>query len=89
VTLPVVLAYRRGTSEDREFWTRTLAGGEIGEADLGHAVALLERTKALRDTVERARHYGAMARDALAPLPDEPFKAALLDAVTFCIARAH
>jgi octaprenyl-diphosphate synthase len=85
----VVLAYRRGTAEDRQFWTRTLVGGEIAGADLAHAVALLERTKALKDTVERARHYGAMARDALAPLPDEPFKAALLDAVAFCIARAH
>jgi len=89
VTLPVVLAYRRGTPEDRAFWSRTLVGGAVSDPDLAHAVMLLERTKALRDTVERARHYGAMARDALAPLPDEPFKAALLDAVAFCIARAH
>jgi octaprenyl-diphosphate synthase len=89
VTLPVVLAYRRGTQDDRAFWKRTLVGGAIDDEDLARAVALLERTRALRDTVERARHYGAMARDALAPLPDEPFKAALLDAVAFCIARAH
>jgi len=89
VTLPVVLAYRRGTVEDRAFWARTLVGGAISDADFGRAVALLDRTRALRDTVERARHYGAMARDALAPLPDEPFKAALLEAVAFCIARAH
>ena len=89
VTLPVVLAYRRGTEEDRAFWKRSLVGGATNAEDLAHAVALLERTRALRDTVERARHYGAMASDALAPLPDEPFKAALLDAVAFCIARAH
>ncbi len=89
VTLPVVLAYRRGTQEDREFWKRTLVGGAIHDDDLARAIALLERTRALRDTVERARHYGAMARDALAPLPDEPFKAALLEAVAFCIARAY
>jgi octaprenyl-diphosphate synthase len=89
VTLPVVLAYRRGTPEDRAFWQRTLVGGDIGAADLNHAVALLERTRALKDTVERARHYGAMASDALAPLPDEPFRNALLEAVAFCIARAH
>ncbi|HWT30235.1 MAG TPA: polyprenyl synthetase family protein, partial [Propylenella sp.] len=89
VTLPVVLAYRRGTDADRDFWRRTLVGGDIGGDDLGRAVKLLERTRALKDTVERARHYGAMARDALAPLPEEKFKAALLDAVAFCIARAH
>ena len=89
VTLPVVLAYRRGTPEAPLIGTRPQGAGAIGDADLGHAVALLDRTRALRDTVERARHYGAMARDALAPLPDETFKAALLDAVAFCIARAH
>jgi octaprenyl-diphosphate synthase len=89
VTLPVVLAYRRGTQADREFWSRALVKGETGEEDLRHAVALLDRTRALKDTVERARHYGAMARDALAPLPQAAAKSALLDAVAFCIARAH
>lgn len=89
VTLPVVLAYRRGTKEDREFWKRTLVKGSIADDDLAHAVELLDRTRALKDTVERARHYGAMAHDALAPLPDAPAKDALLQAVAFCIARAH
>jgi octaprenyl-diphosphate synthase len=89
VTLPVVLAYRRGTAADRDFWNRTLVKGSINADDLAHAVVLLERTRALRDTVERARHYGAMAHDALAPLADRPFKEALLKAVAFSIARAH
>jgi octaprenyl-diphosphate synthase len=89
VTLPVVLAYRRGSDADREFWRRTLVKGAIAADDLAHAVSLLDRTRALKDTVERARHYGAMAQDALAPLPDEPAKEALLQAVAFSIARAH
>ena len=89
MTLPVVLAYRRGSPSDREFWTRTVARGELTDDDLKSAVERLEATGALGDTVARARHYGAMARDALAPLPDEPYKAALLDAVAFCLARAH
>ncbi len=89
MTLPVVLAYRRGTQADREFWQRTLVGGPVEDADFSRALGILERTKALKDTVERARHYGAMATDALAPLPESASKAALLDAVAFCIARAH
>jgi octaprenyl-diphosphate synthase len=89
VTLPIVLAYRRGTAADRDFWKRTLVKGAIADDDLARAVALLDRTRALKDTVERARHYGAIAYDALARLPDEQFKAALLEAVSFCIARAH
>jgi octaprenyl-diphosphate synthase len=89
MTLPVVLAYRRGSSSDRDFWTRTVARGELTDDDLKGAVERLEATGALGDTVARARHYGSMARDALAPLPDDPYKAALLDAVAFCLARAH
>ena len=89
VTLPVVLAYRRGSPDDRAFWKRTLEKGSVVDDDLLEAISLLEKTRALRDTIQRAGHYGAMARDALAPLPDEPFKAALLQAVAFCIARAH
>ncbi len=38
--------------------------------------------------MERARHYGAIARDALAIFPDCDPKAALLDAVAFCVEPA-
>ena len=66
-----------------------LERGEIEDADLEQAIAIMRRHRALEDTVERARHYGAMARDALALFPDSPLKQALLDTVDFCIARAH
>ena len=32
----------------------------------------MRRHRAIDDTVERARHFGAVARDALAPFPDSP-----------------
>ena len=44
---------------------------------------------ALRDTVARAGHYGAIARDALGIFPDGPEKRALLEVVDFCIERAY
>ncbi|WP_336488692.1 polyprenyl synthetase family protein [Methylobacterium nigriterrae] len=89
ITLPIVLSFRRGTDEERAFWRRTLEQGEVGEGDLETARAILRRHRALEDTVERARHYGAMARDALALFPNSRMKAALLQVVDFCIARAH
>ena len=88
VTLPVVLAFRRGDDADREFWRRTLTSGTVTDEDLSGAIGRLSRTGALTDTIERAGHYGAIARDALAPLPESEQKSALLDAVDFCIARA-
>ena len=44
---------------------------------------------ALEDTVERARHYGAIARDAMGIFENGPEKAALIDAIDFCIHRAY
>ena len=89
ITLPVVLGYRRGNAAERAFWQRTLQEGNIGEDDLTEAMGLMKRHNALSDTMERARHYGAIARDALGIFPDSPEKRALIDAVDFCIERAY
>jgi octaprenyl-diphosphate synthase len=89
ITLPVVLCYRRGSNEDRAFWHRVLVTGRIEDGDLERAIGLMRRHRAIDDTVERARHFGAVACDALAPFPESAHKAALLEAVDFCIARAY
>jgi octaprenyl-diphosphate synthase len=89
ITLPVILAFLRGGAVDREFWKRTIEKLDQREGDLEQAYALIERHSALSDTLERARHYGAMARDALGLFPGTPLKAALLEAVDFAIDRAH
>jgi octaprenyl-diphosphate synthase len=89
ITLPVVLAFRRGSEIEREFWRRTLERGEASGADLEQAVGLMRKHRALEDTVGRAHHYGAIARDALALFPNSQMKSALAETVDFCIARTH
>ncbi|PPQ40569.1 octaprenyl-diphosphate synthase [Rhodoblastus acidophilus] len=89
ITLPVVLSFRRGNEAERAFWKKALEQGEIAEGDLEKAQGLMTKHRALEDTIERARHYGAMARDAMGIFPDSPWKRALLDVVDFCISRAH
>jgi len=89
ITLPIVLAFRRGTPEERQFWRRCLEDMEQTEADLGRAQELIQQHDALADTIERARHYGARARDALAIFPEGVMKSALIDAVEFTIERAY
>ena len=54
-----------------------------------HAIGLLQASEALGDTLERARHYGQRAIDALGPFPAGRAKAALIEAVEFAIARAY
>jgi len=87
ITLPVILAYRRGNEAERDFWRRTLEKQEQKEGDLEHAIGLLNRHRAIEDTLERARHYGAIARDALGLFPDNAAKRALLETIDFTIER--
>jgi octaprenyl-diphosphate synthase len=87
VTLPVILSYRRGTAEEREFWKRAIEGHENGDAELEKALGLMARCSAIGDTIGRARHFGEIARDALAPLKPTPQKSALLEVIDFCISR--
>ena len=89
ITLPVVLAFRRGNDVERAFWIRTLEKGEIGDGDLDQAIGLMTKHRALEDTMSRAQHYGAMAVDALALFPQSPMKSALEQVVAFCLARSH
>ncbi|MEL6289897.1 MAG: polyprenyl synthetase family protein [Pseudomonadota bacterium] len=89
ITLPVVLSYRRGSDDERAFWKRTLQDGDVRDGDLDRALDLMAEHSAIDDTVKRARHYGEIARDALAIFPDVPQKSALLDVVSFCVNRAN
>ncbi|OYU15071.1 MAG: farnesyltranstransferase [Alphaproteobacteria bacterium PA4] len=89
ITLPVILAYARGSEEDREFWRRAMSGRANGDTELARAGTLLAQTNAVTDTLARARHYGARAIDTLAGFPNGPAKTALTETVEFAIARAY
>jgi len=89
VTLPVILAYARGSEDDRKFWRAAITGESSSDEDLVHATTLLQATGALDDTLERARHYGRRAIDSLANFPASKAKSALTEAVEFAIARAY
>jgi octaprenyl-diphosphate synthase len=89
MTLPVILAYARGSEDDRAFWRSAMSGERVSDEDLGHAIELLRSTEALSDTVERARQYGRRAIDSLARFPASKAKSALLEAAEFAVARAY
>ncbi|MBM3550097.1 MAG: polyprenyl synthetase family protein [Alphaproteobacteria bacterium] len=89
ITLPVILAFMRGSEDERRFWRRTLEDGEQQETDLAEAIRLIERHGTIADTLARARHYGAIARDALGLFPDHPIKRALTEAIDFAVERGY
>ena len=89
MTLPVILAYARGDDEARAFWAQAIAGHRASDADFAEAVELVRATRAVEDTLARARHYGQRAIDALGGFAAGPAKDAMVEAVEFAVARAY
>ncbi len=88
ITLPVILAFSRGTTAERAFWRRTLEEQDQRPEDLEEAQQLITHHKAIDDTLARATQFGDRARAALAIFPYSPARDALLDLIDFCIERA-
>jgi len=89
ITLPVILAFRRGSEDERAFWTRTLHKGDQQEGDLQLAVDLIASHNATEDTIEAARQYADLAIKALDVFADGPIKKALVDVCNFAVHRSH
>lgn len=88
ITLPVILAYKRGGAEDRGFLRRALEERGGASGDLARTMQILERHGALADTLARAESYAARASEALHALPAGPHKDALAGLCRFVVTRA-
>lgn len=88
-TLPVIIARRRGSSEDQNFWDRALNQDQQAEGDLAHAIYLIRSTGAAEATLVEAKAYADLAKAALRTLPESVWTKALSDLADFCVSRAH
>ncbi len=89
MTLPVILAYARGTEEERAFWQSAISGVRNGADELERAIALIAKYDALAATRERARHFADRAKDAISIFPDSKARAAMAEAADFAVARGY
>lgn len=89
MTLPVILAYARGSEEERTFWKAAIMGHRSSDDDLAHAVELIGRHNAVEDTRTRARHFAQRAIDAISMFPDGKARQAMAEAAMFAVARGY
>lgn len=87
LTLPVIKAIALADAEERAFWERTIAKGKQADGDLETAMAILARQGTLETTRGAALAWSEKAKAALAPLPDHPIKAMLVDLADYVVAR--
>ncbi|MES2988481.1 MAG: polyprenyl synthetase family protein [Pseudomonadota bacterium] len=88
MTLPVILAYARGDEAARAFWKDAISGRRVADEDFVEAKRLVQSSRAVDDTLARARHYGQRAIDALGGFASGAAKDAMVEAVEFAVARA-
>jgi len=93
LTLPVIHAISQADDEEREFWKRCLEDQEFSddeaEADLAHAMTLLDKYGSLKETVRHAHEYAEAARRALDPFPDSEIRRIMTEIVDFSVERAY
>ncbi len=87
MTLPVILAYARGSDEERTFWRGAIAGHRSEPADLARAIELVNGHDTVAATRARAEHFAMRAVDAIAGFPAGAARSAMEEAARFAVAR--
>lgn len=88
VTLPMALAYERGSDDEQAFWRGVLENNARSDEDLGRAISLMRRHHALRDTARAAEEHARAAREALDIFTASPMRTAMQDVCDFVVERA-
>ena len=89
VTLPILLAWARGSDADRTFWRRTIADLNQQDGDFETALSLLKKYDCLEDTRTRAKYYGEKAKDCLGIFPDSTMKECLKELIDYSLHRVY
>lgn len=84
-TLPLIYAMRAGTEDEAELIKDALTNADISKLD--SIMKVIEQTKSLDYTHSVAVKQAELAIDALAILPDSPYKEALKTLANYAVAR--
>ncbi len=87
LTLPVIRAVAKASEEERAFWTRVIARGEAGDAEVAEARGLMARHGALEGARAEAEAWVARAKAALGRLPPHPLREMLAELADYVVAR--
>src|SRR5690606_15963865 len=86
-TLPLIYALKHANESQREIIRKSIQEGSI-EA-LSEITAAIESTGGLAYTARLAQREASLAIEALADLPESPYKQALQELADFAVDRTH
>jgi octaprenyl-diphosphate synthase len=86
-TLPLILSRRHLAGDELELIESTIREGGLDR--IGQVVRLIRESGALDESMAVARQRAAAASQAIAALPDSPWKRAMLSLAAYSVARDH
>ncbi|MBK7835492.1 MAG: polyprenyl synthetase family protein [Gemmatimonadetes bacterium] len=87
VTLPLIEALRRVSTDQRAVIERLFAMPEPSDTDIARVVEIVRETGGLDFARRRGEEYASQAEEALYDLPNSPARAALNDALAYVLDR--
>ncbi len=87
MTAPIIFAMQNATTEEMQFWKRTLGEKDQTTDDFSAAMDILARHDALDKTINLAKQYAAEANECLDKLPDCTYKTLLKELPNYTITR--
>jgi octaprenyl-diphosphate synthase len=87
ITLPIILAYLRSNSVEKEFWNKTIVKLDQNEGDLTKAILIINKYDCINDTIERARHFANVAIDSLGAFSESEYKLSLIKLIKSSLNR--
>jgi len=87
-TLPLIIIFQRGNSEERDFLKKLLKKKKRNEDDFSETLALINKYKALQASFERAEHFVNISYNALGIFPYSEEKKVLQNLTEFSLNRS-
>ena len=87
-TLPLILIFQRANSEEKDFLKEVMSKEKRTEEDLSETLALINKYKAVEESLKRAEYFVNVSRDSLSIFENSEEKKILQNLTDFSLGRS-
>ena len=87
-TLPLIIIFQRANDEERDFLKEIFKKEKRNEDDFSEVLSLINKYKAVEESLKRAKYFVNVSRDALAIFPKVEKKSILQNLSSFSLNRS-
>ena len=88
ITLPIIIAYEKGSAEEKQFWQHALEdAANADDKNLQKALALIAKYNVIEESLKEAEAQAAKAIASLQSFVESELKSALVTLAKFTVQR--